>query len=173
MTLASKAEAPPKIGHFTYGSNLDPGTFLGRRQVRPNQTVVARLDGWAAYFNLPVGPGERGVGNVRLEASTCVWGSANQLNHEEANRLDRTKGVGQGSCQRVTIQLEVPERNERLGAFTYQSTRGVEGRKPSRRYLGLLLTGARHHMLPPNYIEQLRMSPLAIDERETQLELPL
>ena len=49
--------------------------------------------------------------------------------------------------------------------------RGREGRKPSRRYLGLLLTGARHHGLPDEWVARLRGWPLAVDERDPQLPL--
>jgi len=46
------------------------------------------------------------------------------------------------------------------------STHNVAGRKPSPRYLGLLVEGAREHDLPPDYIRQLEAIELAIDERE-------
>ena len=58
-----------------------------------------------------------------------------------------------------------------LEAFTYHSARGARGRKPSRRYLGLLLKGARHHGLPDEYVRWLRALPLAVDERDRQLSL--
>ena len=54
----------PTLWYFAYGSNLDPGTFLGRRRMRPLDTRVGRLDGFELRFDLPVGPGERGVANV-------------------------------------------------------------------------------------------------------------
>jgi hypothetical protein len=60
-----------------------------------------------------------------------------------------------------------------LEAWTYHSTHGKSGRKPSRRYLGLLLRGAHHHGLPASYVETLRLIELARDEREAQIPLPL
>ena len=41
------------------------------------------------------------------------------------------------------------------------------GRKPSARYLGLLLEGAREHALPQDYLRRLEGLELAVDERLT------
>ena len=158
--------------YFAYGSNLDPRTFLGRRQMRPLRTSPARLDDWALCFDLPVGPGERGVGNVRLQAGAVVWGVAYELGESDADRLDRTEGVHRGAYLRAPVQVETVG-GVILDAFTYHSQRGLAERKPSRRYLGLLLAGARHHGLPADYVQMLRAIPLAVDERDKQMELPI
>jgi cation transport regulator ChaC len=160
----------PTLWYFAYGSNLDPRTFLGRRRMRPLETRVALLEHFELRFDLPVGPGERGVANVAPRSGDQVWGAAYLLTHSDAERLDRTEGVHHGAYLRLSV--EVRDTNlSMVSAFTYHSSRGVAGRKPSRRYLGLLLAGARHHGLPPVYLERLRALPLAVDERETQLKL--
>jgi cation transport regulator ChaC len=158
------------LWYFAYGSNLDPGTFLGRRRMRPRDARVALLDGFELRFDLPVGPGERGVANVAPLAGESVWGVAYLLSHADAQRLDRTEGVHLGGYARLGVELRAGA-GESLAAFTYHSGRGVAGRKPSRRYLGLILAGARHHGLPADYVARLRALELAVDERETQLEL--
>jgi hypothetical protein len=48
-------------------------------------------------------------------------------------------------CVPVTVETR---EGASIESFTYHAERGAEGRKPSRRYLRLLLTGARHHALP-------------------------
>ena len=58
-----------------------------------------------------------------------------------------------------------------ITAFTYRSEISRPERKPSRRYLGLLLAGARERGLPAAYVERLRAWPLAVDERDRQLPL--
>ena len=46
------------------------------------------------------------------------------------------------------------------------SSRTAEGRKPSARYMGLILDGARAHALPDGWIAALEASELAVDERD-------
>jgi cation transport regulator ChaC len=160
------------LWYFAYGSNLDSGTFLGRRRMEPLETRVGRLEGFELRFDLPVGPGERGVANVAALAGADVWGVVYLLSHADAERLDRTEGVQHGAYARLAVAVR-DLAGETVNAFTYHSQRGREGRKPSRRYLGLLLAGARHHGLPDDYVARLRALPLAVDERETQLSLGL
>lgn len=162
--------AEPTLSYFAYGSNLDPGTFLGRRGMRPLATRVARLDEFELRFDLPVGPGERGVASVGPCAGGCVWGVVYQLTAAEADRLDRTEGIPHGAYARGDVEPRTLA-GEPLRAFTYVSSRGVTGRKPSRRYLGLLLAGARHHGLPDEWVARLRAWELAVDERDRQLPL--
>jgi cation transport regulator ChaC len=161
------------LWYFAYGSNLDPETFLGRRRMRPRAARRARLPGFQLVFDLPVGPGERAVANLRTEPGGEVHGVAFHLDAEQAAHLDRTEGVDRGSYGRLTVVLEA-EGAALLEAFTYVSARGVAGRKPSRRYLGLILRGARHHGLPDEWVRWLLSLELAVDERLAgQGELPL
>jgi hypothetical protein len=162
--------AESTIWYFAYGSNLDAGTFLGRRRMRPLDTRVAVLEHFELRFDLPVGPGERGVANVAPREDDEVWGALYLLTHREAEHLDHTEGVQFGGYRRLDVEVREIS-GVRVGAFTYHSKRSIAGRKPSRRYLGLLLAGARQHGLPAEYIERLRSLPLAVDEREKQLPL--
>jgi cation transport regulator ChaC len=158
------------VWYFGYGSNVDRGTFLGRRRMRPLAAEVAVLDGWSLCFDLPVGPGERGVANLRPESGARTWGVCWQIPHAQAEHLDRSEGVPQGAYRRQAVEVATRE-GARLAAFTYCSERGVSGRKPSRRYLGLMLAGAREHGLPEEWVTFLRGLELAVDERDPQAEL--
>jgi hypothetical protein len=53
----------------------------------------------------------------------------------------------------------------RVTAVTYRSSISASGRKPSARYLGLLLDGAREHALPAEWVRFLEAYELAWDER--------
>lgn len=158
------------LWYFAYGSNLDPDTFLGRRRMQPLDTRVALLENFELRFDLPVGPAERGVANVSPREGDEVWGVLYLLTHPETERLDRTEGVSRDAYRRLAVQARAND-GALISAFTYHSARGRAGRKPSSRYLGLLLAGARHHGLPAHYVERLRAWPLAVDEREPQLPL--
>ena len=161
----------PSLWYFAYGSNLDPGTFLGRRRMRPSDTRRARLDGYRLVFDLAVGKGERAVANLAPESGARVHGVAYAISRMGAVWLDRTEGVPR-SYRRVEVPL-IDDEDALLEGFTYVSERRRPGRKPSERYMNLMLRGARHHGLPDEYVRWLRSIELARDERKRQLELDL
>jgi hypothetical protein len=152
------------VWYFAYGSNLCPDTFLGRRAMRPLAARPGRLDGFRLVFDLPVGPGERGVANVVEDPAASVCGVAYLLTASDAERLDRSEGVHAGVYRRLPVVVRTPEEGA-IAAFTYRSAFGRPGRKPSSHYLRLLLDGARHHRLPATWIAFLESHPLAVDER--------
>ena len=154
------------IWYFAYGSNMSPATFLDRRQMRPLETRWGWLDNYRLCFNIPVGRGERGVANLEGEERARTCGVLYLLPPAECDRLDRTEGVPVGLYRRIPVRVAVGEQH--VTAFTYQSSLTEAGRKPSARYMGLLLVGARHHGLPPAYIQYLETFEQAWDEREAQ-----
>jgi len=150
--------------YFAYGSNMQRATFEGRRGMRPRQRTWGRLAGYRLCFDLPVGPGERGVANVVIDSAECVCGVLYLLTPEDLERLDRTEGVPNGYYRRVEVDV-VDCDGVTVRAWTYASAFATTGRKPSARYLGLLLEGAREHGLPGDYVARLEQLDLAHDER--------
>jgi len=136
--------------------------------MRPASRTWGWLDGYRLSFELPVGPGERGVANVVAEDGARVCGVLYRISVEDAARLDRTEGVHGGLYQRIPVVVSTAAAG-RIDAFTYQSQYVTPGRKPSARYLGLLLDGAREHGLPEEYVSVLRAYELARDERLNEL----
>ena len=161
--------------YFAYGSNLDPRTFLGRRRMRPLDTTVAKLRDWALCFDLAVGKSDRGVANLYPSSGGHVWGVAYLITAQQFAWLDRTEGVHWGAYRRLPIEMlrnDAHPDGEKLAGFTYVSERRRTGRRPSQRYMGLLLHGARHHGLPAEYLRFLHGFQLARDERTiTQLRI--
>ena len=152
------------LWYFAYGSNMQRATFVERRGMKPQRSVWGRLPGYRLTFDLPVGPGERGVANLIADASGTTYGVLHLISSEEFDVLDRTEGVNNGFYTRLAV--EVTDRGgTRTPAWTYVSTFGVPGRKPSARYIGLLLEGALEHELPEEYLHVLRAFDLAVDER--------
>jgi gamma-glutamylcyclotransferase len=88
---------------------------------------------------------------------------------EQSEHLDRTEGVPRGAYRRILVNVIV-DGGELIGGFTYQSDRISRGRKPSPRYIGLLIEGAAQHGLPPDYLDYLRTFDLAKDERLSQTQ---
>jgi cation transport regulator ChaC len=170
MSAQNPRVPPATTWYFAYGSNLDPRTFVGRRRMRPFQSRVGRLPDYRLVFDLPVGRGERGVANVRRRPGEHVWGVLYEIGQREAARLDRTEGVHRGYYRRIPVAVELAH-GAHCDAYTLASDRGRAGRKPSRRYLGLLWAGSRHHGLPDEWVDHLRSLELAADERNAQREL--
>jgi cation transport regulator ChaC len=160
----STPASPPTLWYFGYGSNMNRAIFEDRRGMRPLETRWGWLEGYRLRFNIPVGPGERGVANVEPERGARTCGVLYLLTAEEADRLDRTEGVHVGLYHRIAVDVLV-EGESRLATFTYQSSMTAVGRKPSPRYRRLLLEGARHHGLPSGYVTFLESLELARDER--------
>lgn len=161
-----------EIWYFAYGSNLCRSTFLGRRRMQPLETRVGRVAGYRLCFDLPIGPGERAVANLIADAEAHVWGALYRLSPQQCEFLDRTEGVPSGIYTRRDVTV-VDTGGESLSAFAYESVLRAEGRKPSPRYMNLLLSGAREHGLPHEYISFLRGFALARDEREDAGQLVL
>jgi len=157
---------PMPTWYFAYGSNMCGAIFRERRGMRPLETRVAWLDGHRLCFDIPVGPGTRGVANLTVDSGTRVCGVAYLLDEAQLELLDRSEGVHVGVYRRVDVELRVGG-DGRLAAFTYQSTMTTTGRLPSPRYMGLLLDGAVEHGLPDEYQHYLRSFELAVDERNT------
>ena len=67
--------------------------------------------------------------------------------------------------RRLPIDV-VTQRGERIAALAYQSSITTTGRKPSPRYMRLLIEGARQHAFPEEYVVFLERFELAIDERD-------
>jgi cation transport regulator ChaC len=151
--------------YFGYGSNMSPSIFCERRGMRPLASRWGWLDDHALRFDLPVGPGERGVANVVPSPGVRTCGVLYLLASDECARLDRSEGVHVGWYQRAPVDV-LAEGRELVPAFTYRSARSDPRRKPSPRYLGLLLDGARHHGLPTEYVAFLAQHELAVDERQ-------
>ncbi len=150
--------------YLAYGSNMNRGIFEGRRGMCPIQAQPALLENYRLRFNLAIGPGERGVANLESEAGARTWGVLYLITVEQSEHLDRTEGVPRGVYRRIPVSATV-DGIKPIAGFSYQSDRISLGRKPSPRYIGLLIEGAVQHGLPPGYLHYLRNFELAADER--------
>ncbi len=91
-----------------------------------------------------------------MEAPEDVcWGVLYKLNDADAARLDRFEGPGYA---RVRVTATCAQHGD-VDAFAYASPHPIWGRKPSRRYLNLLIEGAVERGLPETAIDSLRAEP--------------
>jgi hypothetical protein len=151
------------LWYFAYGSNMSGAILRERRGLSPLACRPATLADHRLVFTLPIGPGERGVANVEPASGASICGVLYLLSVDDCEKLDRTEGVPR-FYQRHAIEV-VASDGEPVAAYTYRSEFRVDGRKPSARYLGLLLDGCREHCLPAAWVAYLEALPLAVDER--------
>jgi cation transport regulator ChaC len=104
--------------YFAYGSNMQRATFIERRGMQPRDVRRAYVDDHRLCFDLPIGPGERGVANLVVEPGARTWGVAYHLSAGACDFLDRTEGVDRGFYRRIAIAA-VTDEGERLAAFAY------------------------------------------------------
>lgn len=151
--------------YFAYGSNMQRDTFLRRRALKPLSWSIGRIVGWELCFDLPIGSAERGVANLRANPEAETWGLLWQIGPRDFERLDRSEGVPSGLYKHQAVQVHLPDGGVVSDARTYVSERRAEGRKPSSRYLGLLLEGAKESGIPEPWVQYLESIELAWDER--------
>jgi len=140
--------------YFAYGSNLS----VDQKELRTGgirQAIRSQLPGFRLAFNKRGSNGEV-YANVLPEPGQVVWGVIYLCNRAILREMDRHEGVSGGHYERLAVQV-VTEQGEQGEAVTY-----VAGDKfvcpegiPSDNYLTRIVSGARQHRLPEDYIRQI------------------
>ena len=146
--------------YFAYGSNLDPDQMRARA---PGHRVVglAALRDHRLIFPHYSIPWAGGVSSVQGAHGATVWGMLYEVNESDLAELDRFEGFrGHGDQhnlydrEQVTVELTRPDDGSfprRVRAAIYIG-RPNNPSPPSRKYLDVVLRGARHHRLPEDYV---------------------
>ncbi|ADE16182.1 AIG2 family protein [Nitrosococcus halophilus Nc 4] len=142
--------------YFAYGANMLTDVLVRRRGIIPLSSEQARLDGYQLVFNQPGLPYiEPCFASIQPTRTDCVYGVLHHLTAHTATQIDRFEGRG---YQRLMIKVE-GAKSGWISAWAYQSSRPIEGRRPSRRYRDLLIAGAQEFNLPQEYIAYLKQIP--------------
>lgn len=148
--------------YFGYGSNMDAGS-LRAKGVQPLSSTPALLTGWRLRFNVEhFFPHEGGVGNIEpsREPDSGVWGVLHHLHDEHLALLDQSELYPDGYDR---IEVPVHTRGgERVAALAYVGTpRFVnDACLPTRRYLNILVAGARAAGLDADYVAWIDSRPV-------------
>ncbi|MDA0351664.1 MAG: gamma-glutamylcyclotransferase [Chloroflexi bacterium] len=143
--------------YFGYGSNLDEAR-LHLHCPSARLVTTARLGGYRLAFSIESkNTWHGGVGDIRQQPGSEVWGALWVIDDEHAEPLDRQEGVFRDppAYRRITIDLETAA-GDRVTCRTYQVVAPEpEGFLPSPAYRDTILRGARAIGLPAEYLRTL------------------
>jgi gamma-glutamylcyclotransferase (GGCT)/AIG2-like uncharacterized protein YtfP len=139
--------------YFSYGSFLD---FETLKRHCPGARFVAKafLPNWEVQFNYLSKTYKAGVTGIEPAPGKLVRGVVYDVPPREMEHLDVIEAVPEGFYYRQTI-LVVNEACNLLEVETYRTTHPQGPFKPNKRYLGLMIKGAKEHGLDPGYIGEL------------------
>ncbi len=147
--------------YFGFGSNMNT-TSLRAKGVEPLAARRAVLHGWRLRFNVQhFFRHEGGVGNIERSAApdAHVLGVLYECPDDALQSLDAMEACGHG-YNRITVEVEAD--GKRVSAFTYVGMPEFidDSCRPSRRYLNIVLDGARSAGLDPDYLRELEAQPV-------------
>mgnify|MGYP006286224069 FL=1 len=148
------------IRYFGFGSNLDM-TSLRAKGVEPLSSQRATLPGWQLRFNVQhFFRHEGGVGNIEQtgDRHDRVLGVWHECPDDSLPALDQAEARGVG-YDRVVVDVETAAGIVPAFAYIGRPDFIDDSCLPSRRYMNILLRGARLAELDPAYIEQLEHQP--------------
>lgn len=137
--------------YFAYGSNLHPER-LRERVPSSRALAVAELDGHLLRFHKR---GRDGSGKCSILPSgrprDRVFGVVYRMAAAELTDLDRAEGLGVGYL-RVELTVRTDGTPRPVFSYRAQDEHTDAALAPFTWYRELVLTGARHHGLPADYI---------------------
>lgn len=147
------------IFYFAFGSNMAREVFLRRRTMRSDTGEPAVLFDHRLAFTEPglIRWVEPAFANIEPAPGRKVHGVLWQISDGDFARLLTTESPNYEAIE-VTVQAA---RAGTVQARALRSRRRQVETAPSRRYLDLLLLGAREHGLPASYIAELEARPTA------------
>lgn len=145
--------------YFGFGSNMSM-TSLRAKGVEPLAARRAVLHGWRLRFNVQhFFRHEGGVGNIECTGNPDdrVLGVLYECSDEALAALDAMEAYGHG-YGRISVELEAE--GESFSALAYIGMPEFinDACLPSRRYLNILINGARQASLAPDYVQALMLN---------------
>jgi len=140
---------------FAYGSNL----CLQRMLARAPQARVVAVGAVAGHLLRWHKIGRDGSGKCDAWASgddeDVVWGAVYEMPAGDKRALDRFEGLGEHYVEK-TVRVRTPEGRDLDAAIYVATPRWIrEGARPWCWYRDHVLTGARQHGLPEDYVAAL------------------
>ena len=127
---------------------------LKRRCPKAVYMGKAILPNWEVQFNFLSRTYNGGVTGIEPAITKLVRGVLYEVSNEELLHLDTIEGIPEGIYYRQTIYV-VDESGKMVKVATYRTTNPKGPFKPTKKYVGLMIKGAKEHGLDPSYIKEL------------------
>ena len=146
------ARVSERVWYFAYGANMSSRAFRQRLNMEPASAEAARLDNYAFAFDEPGIPlFEPAFASVSEHEGKVVHGVLYRMSADNFERLILCEGANYVIETLPVVGCD----SGTVGARVFVAEHTVQGRRPSRRYLRLLIEGAREHGLPASWIVAL------------------
>lgn len=147
--------------YFAYGSMMDLGEMRGRC-TSAKFVAVAKLPDHSLQFTRRSIKRGCGVADVVPEPGKDVWGVVYEIAEEEFANLDKAEGFRPGRPLSENSYVREQRQVHRDGdeslpilAWIYFANRQPNPLLPNAAYRKLIVDGARHWRLPPEYQAEL------------------
>jgi hypothetical protein len=131
---------------------MNQRVFTGSRGINPQFMAPARITGWELAMEHPGVPFVEPVfATIKEQEFTEVHGVLYKINDRDFERLNNSEGAAYRLVWIDNIQCE----GSIFRGCTFVSPEPCAGKKPSRRYMQVLIQGAKESNLPKGYIEDL------------------
>lgn len=148
--------------YFTYGSNMLTERLRARVSSARNPIPFTLKKFWLRFHK----KSDDGSGKCNIVASACgddvVHGVLFEVENHQIKALDRAEGVGHG-YRRDEIAVSI--NGTKTEAFVYVAEKNAidDALVPYKWYYDLVLSGAKQHDLPSDYVAGLRAIPFTHD----------
>lgn len=157
MSSYQNTELTDSIIYFTYGSNMNNQTQKWR-QINYSRKFNAILENYKLLFDLEgYELVEGGFANVMEEKGHSIHGIAMEMTKQDfIKKIKETEGP-----QYLIKDIDIIsyEDNKVYKAITLSAKTDGKYRYPSKRYLDLIVNGAKENKLDENYIKYLEEFP--------------
>jgi len=167
-----KSEIPPStttegfVWKFGYGSNMSVTYLKNKKQIPVLEYYPAVLRGWALCFNFGISRWyEPGFANIIESSEDEVHGLLVKITKEAGILLDKQEF----SYEIKEFEVEIYNSRQKILAQVFvgkKTTANAFHVYPSKRYMNLLINGAKETGLDPNYIELLEKQPFYTPTRQ-------
>jgi len=141
--------------YFAYGSNMKRRWMA---QLCPGATPIGRATAHDYRLTFPAISVDCGGGVASIDPSPgdFVEGALYEIAPHHLTALDDYEGVAAGLYTRGALSVVNPA-GQTLDVMTYFATHDPRGPfAPSRKYMAIILEGARDHDLPTAWVEYLQ-----------------